>query len=174
MHPKRSYTRVHEPQIRARHGTTAHVCRGCRADVAHIRHSRPDSGRGFQVKTLKLFKLFFLRSETVKFYPLAWVQEPLGYLWVTMLLGGGSSFLRARYPCTQDPLWYLWVTVLLWGGGSFLRSRYPCTQDPLGYLWVTVLAAHNISSTLGRDFAELGTCKTVKARFWLWLSGEIP
>ena len=34
----------------------------CRANLAHIRQSRPDSGIGFQVNS---FKLFPLRSEAV-------------------------------------------------------------------------------------------------------------
>jgi len=32
------------------------VASRCRANVAHIRQSRPDSGLGFQVKVLKTFK----------------------------------------------------------------------------------------------------------------------
>jgi len=31
---------------------------GCRANMAHIRQSRPDSGCGFQVKVLKTFQVF--------------------------------------------------------------------------------------------------------------------
>ena len=37
----------------------------CRANMAHIRQSRPDSGLGFQVIVLKPFKLLPLRSEAV-------------------------------------------------------------------------------------------------------------
>jgi len=35
----------------------------CRANMAHIRQSRPYSGLGFQVKSCELFELFPLRSE---------------------------------------------------------------------------------------------------------------
>jgi len=37
----------------------------CRANMAHIRQSRPDSGLDFQVKVLKPLKVFLLRSEAV-------------------------------------------------------------------------------------------------------------
>ena len=37
----------------------------CRANMAHVRQPRPDSGLGFQEKVLKPFRRFPLRSETV-------------------------------------------------------------------------------------------------------------
>ena len=43
-----------------------HVACGyrCRANMEHMRQSRPDSGLGFEVKVLETpFELFFLRSE---------------------------------------------------------------------------------------------------------------
>jgi len=66
--PELSDTKVFEPYIRARLGTAAHFCKvgqnqlvitrvldsftsepgRCRANIAHIRQPRPDSGLGFQ------------------------------------------------------------------------------------------------------------------------------
>ena len=43
----------------------------CPADMAHIRQPRPDSGLGFQVKFLKTFQVFPLRSEAVGVWGLA-------------------------------------------------------------------------------------------------------
>jgi hypothetical protein len=46
-----------------RGGPRRSVASRCRANTAHIRQSRPDSGRGVQVKAFKLFKLFHICSE---------------------------------------------------------------------------------------------------------------
>jgi len=38
----------------------------CRANMAHMRQSRSDSGLGFQKKIIKSFKVFPLRSEAAR------------------------------------------------------------------------------------------------------------
>ena len=59
-----SDAKVYELYVRALFGTTAHFCKVaglkpcplrvcCRAKIAHIAQSRPDSGLGFQMQVLK-------------------------------------------------------------------------------------------------------------------------
>jgi len=52
---------------------TRHVLR-CRANMEQVRQSKPDSGLGFNSKSLKPLKLFSLRSKTAKRTPLLCVD----------------------------------------------------------------------------------------------------
>ena len=65
----------------------------CRANVAHIRQSRPDSGLGFLANVLKLLKLFSIPSEAEHVQPL----EGLTPITVGLTARGGSSWTRSSH-----------------------------------------------------------------------------
>jgi len=79
----------------------------CRANMAHIRQSRPDYGLHFQVKVPKSFKVFPLRSEAVG--EVADLRTPSHSLsWSAAASTGMPSRVLTPKPETLDlPPWYL-------------------------------------------------------------------
>ena len=63
---ERQSARVHQIGLQKgpeRELALAHI--GCRENSAHIRQSAPESGTGFQVKALEIFKLFAPHSAAI-------------------------------------------------------------------------------------------------------------